>query len=69
MLFQNNIEPCCAYCCHGTDIGYGIVACIRRGIMADYGSCGVFRYEPTKRVPKVMPGLKSSGFTEEDFCL
>ena len=69
MLFQRDIEPSCSYCYHGTDIGYDKIACMKRGIMAGYGSCGAFRYEPTKRVPEATPELKVSGFSEEDFRL
>jgi len=69
MLFDRNIDPCCAYCRHGTDLGCGIVACIKRGIMTGIGSCGAFRYEPTKRVPEVMPTLKTAGLSKEDFLL
>ena len=69
MLFDRNIEPRCSYCRHGMDLGYDTIACIRRGIMASYGSCGAFRYEPTKRVPEIVPDLKLTGFTEEDFQL
>jgi hypothetical protein len=37
--------------------------------MANYGYCGAFRYEPTKRVPEVMPNLKATEFSPEDFSL
>ena len=53
MLFDRNIEPSCAYCRHGTDVGCGVIVCIKRGIMAVYGYCGAFSYEPTKRIPDV----------------
>ncbi|MCL2152362.1 MAG: hypothetical protein FWH57_05305 [Oscillospiraceae bacterium] len=69
MLFERNITPSCAYCHFGTDMGYGVVACVRRGIMAGYGSCRTFRYEPTKRVPEVTPDLNLAGLSEEDFSL
>lgn len=69
MLFDRDIEPSCAYCRYSTPMGRGEIACIRRGIMMSYGSCGSFRYEPTKRVPEHMPGLNTSGLTEEDFAL
>jgi len=50
-------------------MGKSEIVCIKRGIMADTGSCGAFRYEPTKRVPEISPSLKASGLTEEDFSL
>ena len=69
MLFDRNIEPSCAYCSYGTNLGDDEIACTKRGIMAVFGNCGAFRYEPTKRVPEVRPKLVVSGFTEEDFSL
>lgn len=69
MLFQRHIEPSCTYCFYGTDLGYDAIACVKRGIMAGYGSCGSFRYEPTKRVPEIVPALKVTGFSKEDFLL
>ena len=69
MLFKRNIEPSCTYCRHGTDLGYDVIVCIKRGIMASYGSCGAFRYEPTKRVPEVTQNLHAAGFSLEDFSL
>ena len=69
MLFNKKIDPCCAYCRHGTDLGFGEVACVKYGLMTSSGSCRKFRYEPTKRVPP--PGVRfdSSGLSEEDFTL
>jgi len=52
MLFRRDIDPSCAYCVSGTHIGFGEVACIKRGIMDVEGSCNAFRYEPTKRQPE-----------------
>ena len=69
MLFDPNIEPSCSYCHYGTALGYGEVVCKKRGIMSAFGSCTVFRYEPTKRQPTISPILKTSSFTEEDFTL
>jgi hypothetical protein len=69
MLFNRNIEPSCEYCQYGTALGFDEIACIKRGIMTSSGSCGAFRYEPTKRVPQALPSLKPSGLTEEDFSL
>ena len=69
MLFDPDIDPNCAYCRYSTLLGREEIACIRRGIMKSYGSCGSFRYEPTKRVPEYMPGLNVSGLSEEDFVI
>jgi len=69
MLFDRNIEPSCSYCRYGTFMGYDEVACVRRGIMSGAGYCGFFRYEPTKRVPPIIPRLNLSELSEEDFTL
>ena len=69
MLFDRDIDPSCVYCRYSTVLGHEEIACIRRGIMKSYGSCGSFRYEPTKRVPEHMPALNASGLTEEDFAI
>ena len=69
MLFDYEIEPCCSYCKHGTDLGRYEIACIKRGIMHGSGCCGAFRYEPTKRVPPALQRLNSSELTDEDFAL
>jgi len=58
MLISRNIEPSCAYCAHGAALGRDEVACVKYGIMSVTGSCGAFLYEPTKRVPAVMPKIK-----------
>jgi len=67
LLFDKKIEPSCSYCRYGTALGCDEVACIRRGIMSASGSCGAFRYEPTKREPQASPSLNPTEFTEEDF--
>ena len=69
MLFERNIEPSCAYCSYGSNLGYDMIACIKRGIMGSYGSCRAFRYEPTKRIPETAPKMNASGLSEEDFSL
>ena len=69
MLFDRNIEPCCMYCRYAAALGYNEVACVRRGIMDVAGSCGSFRYEPTKRVPVPAPSVDATGLTEEDFAI
>jgi len=69
MLFDDDIDPCCTYCHYGTDLGCGEVACIKYGIMNASGSCGAFRYEPTKRQPQVEPPLYAAGLSEQEFSL
>ena len=69
MLFNRNIEPSCSYCHFGAALGYNEYACLKRGIMPGSGSCGSFRYEPTKREPDALPRLKSTKLSGEDFTL
>jgi len=69
MLFNNNIEPSCSYCRFGTHLGSDEYACSKRGIMTGEGSCGSFKYEPTKRVPDPAPIVRETSFTKEDFTL
>ena len=69
MLFDRYNEPKCANCRNGTSLGQDRIACLKRGIMAGFGSCGAFRYEPTKRIPEVPPKLSNSGLSKEDFSL
>jgi len=69
MLFDKNIEPGCAYCSYGAALGADEIICAKRGIMNGFGSCGRFRYEPTKRVPRVLSKLDTAGFSEEDFSI
>ena len=69
MLFDKNIDPCCAYCRSGTDLGFNEVACVKYGLMTSSGFCKKFRYEPTKRVPHIGPRFESSGLLEEDVTL
>jgi len=69
MLFYKNIEPYCVYCRYGTSMGGNEVICIKRGVMANTGSCGAFIYEPTKREPETYPVLNITGLKAEDFEL
>jgi len=69
MLFRKNITPSCAYCKHGAALGFGEVACSKRGIMSDEGKCTSFRYEPTKRKPEYARTPASVKITDEDMRL
>jgi len=69
LLFRRNIEPSCAYCKHGASLGFGDIACSRRGIMTEEGKCGAFHYEPTKRKPEYAGVTKLAEFTEEEMSL
>lgn len=69
MLFRKNIEPRCAYCQHGTDLGDGSVACLKKGVIDGGSRCGSFRYDPFKRTPPPQASPDFSRLKEEDFSL
>ena len=70
MLFNRNIEPCCAYCRFSIDIGSDEVACVKQGVMSVSGFCKLFSYEPTKRIPESGPRIiGNTHLTEDDFSL
>ena len=69
MLFNNRIEPCCAYCRSGSRISETQVACLKRGIVSSGGYCKKFSYDPLKREPAHLPPIDSGKFSEEDFTL
>jgi len=48
-------------------LGFGEVACTKRGIMTEEGRCGAFRYEPTKRKPEYPNIPVPVRIAEEDF--
>jgi len=67
-LFNPNIEPCCAYCEHGTLTKDGqAILCRRRGVMLPGSSCRKFTYDPILRIPSRPPKLPK--FDAEDFSL
>ena len=51
MLFRGDMEPCCAYCKHGSQLSIDQVACIKRGIVPLWSFCRKFSYDPLKREP------------------
>lgn len=68
-LFQENIEPRCAYCAKGAPLEEGRVLCAKKGVMPAVGRCGRFRYDPLKRVPPKPAMLDTSKLSPEDFRL
>lgn len=68
-LFRKKIEPRCAYCERGSDLGNGKVACVSKGVVDDTYHCRKFRYDPLKRTPPRPAVLKGDGFSPEDFAL
>ena len=54
-LFQEKIEPRCAYCA--------------KGVMPAGGRCSAFQYDPLKRVPPKPASLDTSRLDTADFRL
>lgn len=67
MLFQKNIEPRCAYCARGAQMGEDKILCGKRGVVSPGGSCRGFKYDPLKRVPAVPAQPDFSKLKDEDF--
>ena len=63
------IEPLCDYCRHGTPLGQGEIACIKRGVVLAGEQCARFSYDAIKRAPEVRAKPKASAFTSADFEL
>lgn len=68
-LFNDKIEPQCAYCRKGKSVDGETVLCRKKGVMAPEDSCPAFRYDPLKRVPPRRAALDLSHIHEEDFTL
>ena len=69
MLFSRSIEPRCAYCEHGKDLGNGSMACPRKGVVSAASHCRAFRYDPLKRRPPRPAAADFSRLKDEDFSL
>jgi len=69
MLFQKDIEPRCAYCKKGAQLGEDRVMCLKKGIVSSVGSCRAFQYDPLKRVPPKPARADFSSLKDEDFVL
>lgn len=68
-LFQENIEPRCAYCAKGAPLEEGRILCAKKGVMSAGSHCPRFRYDPLKRVPPKPTMLDTSKLSPEDFRL
>ncbi len=68
-LFRKKIEPRCAYCERGRDLGNGTVACVRKGVVDEAFHCRRFRYDPLKRTPPRPATLQGDRLSAEDFAL
>ncbi len=68
-LFNDKIDPQCAYCQRGKTVDPETVLCRKKGVMAPEDSCPSFRYDPLKRVPPSHAFLDLSRLSDEDFTL
>lgn len=68
-LFQENIEPRCAYCANGASLEEGRILCAKKGVVRPGDRCGRFQYDPLKRVPPKPAVLDTSKLSAEDFRL
>jgi len=69
MLFRRDIAPSCAYCKFGISLGFGEIACSKKGIMTEEGKCTSFYYEPTKRKPEYVNIPVAQKIDAGDFSL
>jgi hypothetical protein len=65
-LFRKDIDPRCAYCVCGRQLGHGDVGCVHKGVVKEYFHCKRFRYDPLRRVPH-KPVRLGKNYTEDDF--
>lgn len=68
-LFQEDIEPRCAYCAKGAPLEEGRVLCVKKGVVRSGDRCGRFQYDPLKRVPPKPAVLNTGKLSPEDFRL
>ena len=68
-LFQEDIEPRCAYCAKAAPLEEGKVLCVKKGVVPAGSHCGRFQYDPLKRVPPKPAVLDTSKLSPEDFRL
>ena len=68
-LFNERIDPQCAYCQRGKTVDPETVLCKKKGVTHPEDSCSAFRYDPLKRVPPAHVALDLTRINEEDFSL
>ena len=68
-LFQENMEPRCAYCARGSLLEEDKILCTKKGVVFPSHSCGAFRYDPLKRVPPKPAVLDKSKHSPDEFRL
>ena len=68
-LFQQDIQPRCAYCAKGAPLEEGRILCGKRGVVSATFACPAFRYDPLKRVPPKPAKLSTNKLDEDAFRL
>ena len=68
-LFQNKIEPRCAYCTRSRPLNDQQVACSKKGVMSVASHCHAFQYDPLRRTPPRPTKAEFSTLKDEDFSL
>lgn len=68
-LFQQDIQPRCAYCAKGAPLEEGRILCGKRGVVSSTFACPAFRYDPLKRVPPKPAKLSTNKLNEDAFRL
>ena len=68
-LFQDKIEPRCAYCVHSRPLSGDQVICKKKGVLSSAGHCWSFKYDPLRRTPPRPAKVEFSGLKDEDFIL
>lgn len=68
-LFQQDIQPRCAYCAKGAPLEEGRILCGKRGVVSPAFACPSFRYDPFKRVPPKPAKLTTEKLDEDAFRL
>ena len=68
-LFQNKIEPRCAYCTHSRPLNEEQVICCKKGVLSAASHCRAFRYDPLRRTPPRPAKVEFSSLKDEDFTL
>lgn len=66
MIFKKDIEPRCAYCAKGKELGAGEIGCVRYGVVKSHFKCGRFVYDPLRRVPP-KPVRLGKKYSDKDF--
>ncbi|MBR5479251.1 MAG: hypothetical protein IKU84_03650 [Clostridia bacterium] len=68
MLFNKDIQPCCAYCLEGSEVNEDTVVCKRHGVVLKSFRCRHYKYNPFNRTPPSQDDIELN-FSENDFSI